>query len=189
MTDPAYRTMTEEEYLRWDGPREQGKWEYVDGFVYAQAGASRPHNRIASNIVTALAAKTSKGGCWVHFSDLKVRISRDGRRRYYLPDIVVVCDPTSTGDYEENPCLIVEIQSASTRAIDETFKASDYRSLGSLRGYLLVDSERRSVVFHRRTAEGWQIEEPRDAVNLPCLDAALTVEAIYRGVEFPTSSG
>ena len=184
MTEPASRTMTEEEYLRWDGPREEGKWEYVDGFVYAQAGASRPHNRISSNIQRVLLTAAGDGPCWAHASDLKVRISRDGRRRYYLPDIVVVCDPTSTGDYEENPCLIVEIQSASTRAIDETFKASDYRSLESLQGYLLVDSERRSVVFHRRTATGWQIEEAESTLELPCLSVVLTLDEVYRGVKF-----
>ncbi|GAA5501651.1 hypothetical protein Dxin01_01387 [Deinococcus xinjiangensis] len=181
MTDPAYRTMTEEEYLRWDGPREGGKWEFVDGFVYAQAGASRPHNRISSNIQRVFLNASEGGPCWTHVSDLKVRVSRDGRSRYYLPDIVVVCDPESTEDYEENPCLIVEILSASTRAIDESFKASDYRRLPSLQGYLLVDSEGQGVEFHRRKGDDWEIEVIEDAVNLPCLDVSLSLDAIYRG--------
>lgn len=181
MTEPAYRTMTEEEYLRWDGPRD-AKWEYVDGFVYAQAGATRPDHTISTNIQRVFIPAADARNCSSYVSDLKVRIYRDGRPRYYLPDVVVVCDSGSEDDIETQPCLIVEILSASTRAIDETFKATDYRQLDSLQGYLLVDSERRSVVFHRRTAQGWQLEEVTEAVELPCLGVLLSVAAIYRNV-------
>jgi Uma2 family endonuclease len=181
MSVPAFRTMTEQAYLSWDGPRE-GKWEYVDGFVYAQAGASRAHNRISSNIQRVFLNATGNGPCWTHVSDLKVRVLRDGRPRYYLPDIVVTCDPNSTGDIEDHPCLIVEILSASTRAIDKSFKAADYLSLPSLQGYLLVDSEAHGVEFHRRTGQDWQIEVIEDTVTLPCLNVALRVDEMYAGV-------
>ncbi|CAM3944724.1 Uma2 family endonuclease [Deinococcus frigens] len=181
MTEPAYQTMTEEEYLRWDGPRD-AKWEYVDGFVYAQAGASRPHNTISTNLQRVFIPAADARNCSTYVSDLKVRIYRDGRPRYYLPDVVVVCNSRSEGDTETQPCLIVEILSASTRAVDETFKASDYQRLESLQGYLLVDSERQQVMFHRRTAQGWQLEQVAEAVELPCLDVSLSVAAIYRKV-------
>ena len=181
MTEPASQTMTEEEYLCWDGPRD-AKWEYVDGFVYAQAGASRPHNTISTNIQRVFIPAADARHCSTFVSDLKVRIYRDGRPRYYLPDVVVVCDSRSEGDLETQPCLIVEILSASTRAIDETFKASDYQWLDSLQGYLLVDSKRQGVMFHRRTAQGWQLEGVDEAVELPYLNVTLSVDAIYRNV-------
>ncbi|OLV19751.1 Uma2 family endonuclease [Deinococcus marmoris] len=181
MTEPAYQTMTEEEYLRWDGPRD-AKWEFVDGFIYAQAGASKPHGLIAGNILRVLLNAADDGPCYVIPSDLKVRVYRDGRPRYYLPDIVVVCESSMVGNVETQPCLIVEILSASTRAVDETFKASDYQRLESLQGYLLVDSERQGVMFHRRTAQGWQLEAVDESVQLPCLDVSLSVDAIYRNV-------
>lgn len=181
MTEPALQTMTEEEYLRWDGPRD-AKWEYVDGFVYAQAGATRPHNLISTNIQRVFIPGADDRRCSTFVSDQKVRVYRDGRPRYYLPDIMVVCDSRLVGDTETQPYLIVEILSASTRAVDETFKASDYQRLESLQGYLLVDSERQGVMFHRRTARGWQLEAVDEAVALPCLDVTLTVAAIYRNV-------
>lgn len=184
MTDPAYRTMTEEEYLRWNGPREAGKWEYVDGFVYAQAGATPPHNRISTNIQRVFLRATEDGRCWPYISDQKVRVYRDGRPRYYLPDLVVVCDSRLVGDIETQPCLIVEILSDSTRAIDETFKATDYRQIESLQGYLLVDSQKREMVFHRRTPQGWQIEQVESGVELPCLGVTLLVDDVYREVSF-----
>lgn len=185
MTEPAYQTMTEEEYLRWDGPREVGKWEFVDGFVYAQAGATPLHNRISSNIQRAFLPATDDGRCWSYVSDQKVRVYRDGSPRYYLPDIVVVCDSKLQGDVETQPCLIVEILSDGTRSIDETFKATDYRQIESLQGYLLVDSEKRDVTFHRRTGESWTIEkllDVKDTLELPCLNVFLSLDAIYRGV-------
>lgn len=182
MTEPAYRTMTEEEYLRWTGPREGGKWEFVDGFVYAQAGATPPHNRISVNLQRVFIPASDTKGCVPYVSDQKVRVYRDGRPRYYLPDIVVVCESKLVGDTETNPCLVVEILSASTRAIDESFKASDYRRLDSLQGYLLVDSEKRGVEFHRRQGEEWVIEVVEDSVDLPCLAVSLSLDAIYRGV-------
>lgn len=145
----------------------------------------RGNIRISSNIQRVFLNATENSSCWSYVSDLKVRVSRDGRTRYYLPDIVVVCDPNSTGDYEENPCLMVEILSDSTRSVDETFKASDYRRIESLQGYLLVDSEKREMTFHRRTESGWKIEQVQDAqdvLDLPCLSVSLSLNAIYRGV-------
>lgn len=181
MTDPAYRTYTEEEYLGYSSP-ERVRWEYVDGFVYAQAGASRPHGLIAGNILRVCLNATADGPCATFASDLKVRVVRDGNRRYYLPDIVVVCDSNMVGDVETQPCLIVEILSASTRNIDLTFKVSDYQRIESLQGYLTVDSEARGVIFHRRTQGGWQFETVDEAVELPCLGLSLSVAEIYRNV-------
>ena len=182
MSAPGFRTMTEQEYLSWDGPRE-GKWEFVDGFVYAQAGASKAHGLIAGNLLRVLLNASQHTSCYVIPSDMKVRVLRDGRPRYYLPDVVVTCDSHMQGDTETTPCLIVEILSAGTRAIDLSFKATDYLSLPSLQGYLLVDSEARSVEFHRRVGQGWQIEVIEDAVELPCLDVSLQVNEVYAGVE------
>lgn len=185
MTEPAYQTMTEEEYLRWQGPREGGKWEFVDGFVYAQAGATPTHNLISVNLQRVFIPAADARGCVPYGSDQKVRVYRDGRPRYYLPDLVVVCDSRLDRDVETRPCLIVEILSDSTRSIDETFKATDYRRIESLQGYLLVDSEKREVTLHRRTGDDWNMEKlltEQDALELPCLGVALTLEAVYRGV-------
>lgn len=181
MTEPALQTMTEEEYLRWDGPRD-AKWEYVDGFVYAQAGATRPHNLISTNIQRVFIPGADDRRCSTFVSDQKVRVYRDGRPRYYLPDIVVVCDSRLVGDTETQPYLIVEILSASTRAVDETFKASDYQRLESLQGYLLVDSQTRAAAFYRRVGAGWEYEIVEMDVTLPHPEMTLSLDEIYDGV-------
>lgn len=181
MSAPAFRAMTEEEYLSWDGPRE-GKWEFVDGFAYAQAGTSKAHGLIAGNLLRVLLNATGNGLRRVYEGSLRVQVRGTDSLSYYLPDIVVTCDSHMQGDTETAPCLIVEILSASTRAVDESFKASVYRRLPSLQGYLLVDSEARGVEFHRRVGPEWQIEVIENAVELPCSDVALRVDEVYAGV-------
>ncbi|WP_199698474.1 Uma2 family endonuclease [Deinococcus cavernae] len=74
MTDPAFKLISVEEYLRSERDHPV-RHEYVDGFVYAQAGASRAHNVITSNIHVALHGPARKAGCQVFQSDMKVRVT------------------------------------------------------------------------------------------------------------------
>ncbi|WP_168733582.1 Uma2 family endonuclease [Deinococcus sp. Arct2-2] len=132
MSDPALRTLTEEEYLRTeeDSPVRR---EYVDGFVYAQAGATNAHNLITSNIHVALYRPARNAGCHVYQSDMKVHVQRIDSKRFYYPDLVISCEKLSNkATALEEPCLIVEILSAGTRQVDMTYKVKDHLSLPSL---------------------------------------------------------
>ncbi len=181
MTEPALRKVTEEEYLSLLETSPE-KYEYIDGLLYAQAGSSLPHLRITRNISRLLANATQGGPCWAYSSDMKVRISRLGRTFYYFPDVVVVCTPHDDLKVgEQNPCLVVEVLSPSTRKVDLTYKMQDYLSLPSLQGYLIVDSEARAAELHRRTPNGWELELVQDSAKLPCVNLTLTLEEIYDG--------
>ncbi|MEF2279702.1 Uma2 family endonuclease [Deinococcus sp. YIM 134068] len=182
MSDLALRKLSEEEYLRTE-ELSPVRREYVDGFVYAHAGASLPHNRISSNIQGILIPASRRGSCWTYTNDMKVRVKRLGQLRYSSPDLVVVCKPhEDLREAENHPCLIVEILSQSTRQVDMTYKAQDYLSLHSLRGYLLVDSEDRAAEFYRRMPNGWELETVENGVRLPCVDVELRMEEVYAGV-------
>ena len=50
------------------------KYEYIDGYVYAMAGASNNHNLIAGNVFLALANHLKKKPCRPYVSDMKVKI-------------------------------------------------------------------------------------------------------------------
>lgn len=111
MSDPALRKISEEEYLHTEETSPVRR-EYVDGFVYAHAGASLPHNRISSNLQGILVPASRGGPCWSYANDMKVRVTRLGQLRYYSPDFVVVCEPhEDLRQAETRPCLIVEILS------------------------------------------------------------------------------
>ena len=182
MSDPALRLLTEEEYL---GTEELSpvRREYVDGFVYAQAGASLAHNQISSNLQRIFQNAVYGGLCRAYTADMKVRVRGTDRLLYYSPDFIVVCIPHSDlTTVENNPCLLVEILSQSTRQTDVSLKAKDYLSLPSLQGYLLIDSESQGAELYRRLPDGgWTQETMQDALQIPCLNIKLMADEIYEG--------
>lgn len=66
------------------------KNEFLDGEIFAMAGASREHNQISANIVRVLGNQFLEKNCSVFSSDMKVKI--DEIEKYTYPDIVVVCE-------------------------------------------------------------------------------------------------
>jgi Uma2 family endonuclease len=163
------------------------KHEYVDGEVYAMAGASRRHNLLVTNILRMVAnAALTRPPCQVFAADMKVRVQ--ARNAFYYPDVSGSCDP---GDREEyfltRPCFIVEVLSPSTAAIDRREKRLAYRTLDSLKEYVVVDQDRRRVDVYRAGAGGWRAETLSDAgtFELSCLGLRLSLDEIYDGVELP----
>lgn len=182
----ALRKLTEAEYLASE-ETSPVKREYVDGFVYplhAQAGATGKHNKIAAALFARLYLAARKKGCWAFASDMRVRVS-DGPK-YYYPDVLVTCEDLSDdARYAEAPCLIVEVLSETTRATDLGDKIRAYQSLPSLQGYLLVDTDVRAVRLFTREGEGWRegYWEGEGVVELPCVEAVLTLAEIYAGTK------
>src|SRR5262249_55560492 len=119
--DPAFVSL--EEYLRFE-TASPARHEYVAGRGYAMSGTTARHNLIATNIISRLRAAAT-GSCRAYIIDLKVRVGRD---RVYYPDGVVVCTPHA-GDTVlfENPCLVFEVTSRSSRRIDHGEKLDAYR--------------------------------------------------------------
>src|SRR6478735_7870928 len=188
MTGPdTRRTMTVEEYLRFD-EGSPFKHEYVAGVAYAMAGVTLRHNRISLNVATRLDSLAGDGMCQVFVTDVRLRAADD---IYYYPDVMVVCGRTAELDVVvTEPCVVVEVTSPSTARIDRGEKLMAYRAIPSLRAYLIVDHRRRRVERHRRgdLAATWTHDEVAGdgSVVVPCLDAELTLDAIYRGVDLAT---
>ncbi len=164
------------------------KHEYVEGLVYAMAGARNSHNDISVNVVSAFRARTRGTGCRTLNSDVKIRISTRGGFRFYYPDAGITCRPNPrTDSFEDNPVVIAEVLSPATRRIDEGEKRDAYFTLTSLSVYLLLETDRPLVIAHRRSGAGFTREEYQgiDAViSLPEVGAALTLAEIYDEIVF-----
>ncbi|MFZ1570977.1 MAG: Uma2 family endonuclease [Thiolinea sp.] len=157
------------------------KHEYVEGQVYAMAGASINHNRISSNLLTAIAAQLPDA-CEVFTSDLLVK-TRVNRFRY--PDLVAFCEQQQGNQqFLDNPLLIVEILSKSTRQQDKGIKRTEYLSLPSLQEYMLVEQDFVEVEVLRRS-QGWKSENYYlgDNFKLESINVELSVVDIYRKVD------
>ncbi|EIJ34232.1 Uma2 family endonuclease [Thiothrix nivea] len=110
-----------EQYLLDENDNPGGiRHEYVNGYVYAMAGASRGHNRVAMNLAATLHSHLKKSHCEVFQSDMKVGIRHQDDVRFYYPDIQVSCEEESDAYYNTSPCLIIEVLSESTARKDRT---------------------------------------------------------------------
>ncbi len=171
-----------EEYLRLE-EASSVRHEYVGGELYALAGASDRHNRIAMNLAAHLWMAARGGPCRVYGSDMKLRVADDA---VYYPDIQVVCDPEDTEEwYKSRPCLVVEVLSPSTEAIDRREKLLAYRRLPSLKAYVVVYRDECRVARHWRDEQGvwWQAEvEGEGRVPFPCPALELSLADIYEGL-------
>lgn len=127
------------EYLQLEH-QSQTKHEYINGNIYAMAGASDAHVTIALNLATLLRGHVRGKGCRIYIADMKVHI--EARNCFYYPDVMVSCEPRDqeTSIYKRFPKLIVEVLSNSTEAFDRGDKFADYQTLESLEEYVLINT-------------------------------------------------
>lgn len=177
--------VTPEEYLAAEELSET-KHEFVDGVVYAMAGASRQHIEITGNLLHALRTLLEGKPCRAYGADARVKIWRDRSTYFYYPDGVVDCSGSTEGDFEE-PTVIFEVLSPSTERNDRGDKKTNYQSIPSMRVYVLVDQSKSAVTIFRRgpSDDSWAMEFVGDlaaSVELPEIGCSLPMAAIYERV-------
>jgi Uma2 family endonuclease len=195
MRPHAERHYTVEEYLAIE-ESSAVRHEFYDGEIFAMAGASLRHNRIAGNIYATLRARLEGSACEVFASDLR---GRTPGGLYTYPDVLVVCGGVELSaddrlDTVLNPTVIVEVLSESTRDYDRS-KFALYRALLTLREYVLVEQE--SVLVELFTnplcfspSAGGRAEWARreygdlqERLSLCSLGVELSLAEIYANVE------
>ena len=115
-------------------------------------GVRRVHGIVTGNIFSALRQHAKGTPCQVFSESLKVKVSQN----IFYPDVFVTCDKTDlqTDMIFTAPTVIVEVLSPSTQAFDRGLKFAAYRSIASLKEYLLVDPDTRVVELYRRGEGG-----------------------------------
>ncbi len=166
--------------------------EYVDGYVYAMAGASDDHNRIAGNIFAMLHALLRGNRCEPFMNDMKVKIPPSFADVYYYPDVIVVCDPTDNAKYyRERPSIIFEVISPDTERTDRIEKAIAYRQIPTIETYVLVEQDRLAATVLRRADEGWQkelLEGASALLKLASLAVEIPLSRIYERTSVASAS-
>jgi Uma2 family endonuclease len=174
-------TLTYPEYLALERTSPE-KHEYLRGAVWAMAGGTPSHARIASNILGALIAALKGRPCVVFNSDLRVRVEETDRSTY--PDVTVVCREQLTArddaDAVVNPTLVIEVLSDSTEASDRGEKFAHLQRLSSLKEYVLVTQQERRVELFRRGEGMWTFHTfTTGRVELKSVDALLELDDVY----------
>jgi Uma2 family endonuclease len=175
--------ITPEEYLEGERASEI-RHEYVDGRVYAMAGASDDHNRIVLNLARELSLALRGKPCEPFATDMKVKIpSLSVTDVFYYPDVLVACDPTDNAKYyRERPTVIFEVLSPETERTDRREKVIAYEKIPSLELYLLVEQDCMRVTALHRAESGWRkevLEGPATVLKLDSLGLEIPLARLY----------
>ena len=151
---PSTFYLSADAYLLGENDRTDAvKYEYVNGQVYAMAGASRNHNCLARNLTTSLDIHLRGSGCEAFQGAMKVGIQTASEQHFYYPDVLVTCAEESNRYFNTAPCLIIEVLSESTARTDRYEKLIAYRLLDSLQEYVLCSQETPHVEIYRKRSE------------------------------------
>jgi Uma2 family endonuclease len=143
--------MKVDEFLAWSERQPDDRYELVDGEIVAMTRDTVRHNRTKAAAWRTLEDAVQAAGlpCLVLVDGVGVAINDKTLR---IPDVLVHCgaEPDPDALIVESPVIVVEVVSPSSERDDIGTKIIDYFSVGSIRHYLIVFSEKRVVVHHRR---------------------------------------
>ncbi|USR91414.1 Uma2 family endonuclease [Phormidium yuhuli AB48] len=159
--------------------------EYREGLVYAIAGGTDNHDRIALNLLSQINLHLGSSECRFYSGNVKVNYQD---KFYYYPDAFVTCDERDRQDrhIKRHPKLIIEVLSKSTRDFDKGVKFNDYQQIEELEEYVLIEQEEQRVECRRRQSDNtWEtvIYTLGDRVQLQSIDLELAIAQLYQGLD------
>lgn len=156
--------------------------EYRQGLVYAMAGGSDDHSRIAINFLTEINLHLRGSDCQFFSGDVKVNYADDF---FYYPDAFVTCDPRDKENryVKQYPKLIAEVLSPSTVTFDRTEKFFDYQKISTFEEYILIAQAEQQIEVFRRDNSGWRSQTYGidEKFTLNSIDLTMIVANLYRG--------
>ncbi|MEA5621883.1 Uma2 family endonuclease [Nostoc sp. UHCC 0251] len=188
-TQTPKKSYSPEEYLQLEETSES-KNEYRDGEIIPMAGGTTNHNEIAGNFYANFKFTMRGKNYKIYMGDVKLWIQR--YRIYTYPDVMVIQgEPIYEGTGTTtvtNPIMIVEVLSKSTENHDRTNKFRFYRSIATLKEYIMINQYEYLVEQFNKNAEGqWVLTEYEsvDAVlSLKSIGFQISFSDIYQEVSF-----
>ncbi len=189
--------ITEAEYFALLKQSEGVKYELIDGYIYAMVGGKSRHYNITSQLNVIIGNGTRGKNCTYFSGEAPVAVPSGN---YFYPDLSVVCGvpeylESKPIDILANPTLIVEVLSPSTERKDRTVKFDNYRTIPTLREYVLISQDTPRVERFSLKEDGeWTINTAigLDAtIELPSIGVTLALADVYERVTFepPQTNG
>jgi len=183
--------LTEEQYLAIERAAEF-RSEFVDGEMFAMAGGSMSHLRLQQNLAGELHAFLRGSPCEAFGSDCRIRVSS---QTYVYADVSVACGPVMAGEHDDNltnPVAIFEVLSPSTEKYDRGLKFQLYRTINSLKDYVLVSQEQVRIEQFTRQPDGtWTLRDyqsPDEEIKIDSIGVAIPLRRIYERVDIPPAT-
>jgi len=192
MSAEPKRIYTMDEYLALER-KSEARYEFRGGEVFSMSGGTLHHDRIMGNLYNLLRGMLKGKGCEVFTGNMQIKTPALLPYRY--ADGSVVCGKIETEKFNGcdlllNPVLIWEVLSPSTEAYDRGDKFTYYKSITSLKEYLLIAQHRPHVTkYVKHTERIWYLEEFNElgeSVELSSVDCTLPMSEVYRDVIFPS---
>ncbi len=183
------KTYTLVEFLRKEA-KSVDKHEFIDGHILKMPYADGTHNIISSNVL---------GAVGLALEDLKKNhILFSSGQKVYFPsldeviyaDALAACEKPLYWDDEQllliNPILVVEVLSKSTQKYDRAGKFDKYKTLESIKEYVLIRQDQPYVETWYREKPGlWKETITTDlSASAPLLSVGIDVslQRIYKNV-------
>lgn len=183
---------TYQEYLELE-ERSDERHIFWDGEIFAMAGGSPAHVALETSLILTLGATLKGRPCRPRVGNQRLR-APEGDRCVYA-DATVVCGPLTfhpdDGTALTNPVVVFEVLSRSTEAFDRGEKFAYYRTFPSLRSVVLISQRPHRVERYSRDARGvWSLTDlgPQDTLDLPEIDAEISLAEMYAGAELSEES-
>ena len=195
MSAETKRRYTLKEYLALERESDE-RLEFWNGEIFAMSGGTLGHERVMRNAYDSLRANLEGSTCEVFASNMQIKVPSAPPYRY--ADGSVVCGKVEVERFNGvdlllNPVLIYEVLSPGTEAYDRGDKFTHYKSIESLREYLLIAQHRPHGTHYVRQQDGsWSYSEINGldgTVYLPSLGITLKLTDVYQNVEFESDSG
>ena len=157
MSAVLHAPVTVDDYIAWALDR-PGRYELQDGRVLAMAPERIGHALVKTAVFAALREAIKRTALPCHAVPEGPAIRVDDQTAF-IPDALVYCGPPLPPAVAEvpNPVIVVEVLSPSTERRDRTIKVAGYARVASLRHYLIVDPDARSVLHLSR--QGGELTE------------------------------
>lgn len=185
MNIQAKTPATADEFLRWNEGRE-GKWDLVDGrIIDMMVKVTKRHAMLCGNLLALFKTNLPTPPYVVTSADFGVKTATSVR----YPDVMVDGALGKGGDLAATaPALVAEVLSPSTMAIDFGPKTDEYKTIETLRHYLvLAQDEPRVWLWSRGDDGGWtgpeMIEGRSETIVLAGLGVSLALAELYAGIE------
>ena len=180
----ALEKLTMSAFLEWENGQE-GRHEFYRGEVFAMVGARRAHGRVVGNLIYALRTALDGSPCQVFHEGMKVQVANDA---ILYPDVFVTCDKAdlATEMLFRSPMLVIEVLSPSTEEYDRSRKFALYRRLDSLKEYVLVNPDTRSIASFVRGADDLFVLHDMsevDQVRFRSLEITISFASIFAGMD------
>ncbi|NIJ51739.1 Uma2 family endonuclease [Dyadobacter arcticus] len=185
MTAQTIKMYSEKEYLELEREADY-KSEYYRGEIFAMAGAGHNHNRIVENLSIEIGTFLKGKTCRTFSRDMRLHIPVNGL--YTYPDLLVICGQNQFLDDKDdtivNPTAIFEVLSPSTSGYDRGAKFHFYRSIETLKDFVMIDSLAVAAEVYSKAPNGmWQLmSEAYDldgAIEIPSLGLSLAMKDIF----------